>query len=307
MLVYILVMEDRLVKLARIVDAGSFTKAAASMHISQPALTTAVQKLERELQANLLIRDNHALTLTPAGCIAYNMAKTLLAQSQNLQVRIREVLAQEAALAVGMIDSIADLLFVHGAYLQQLERASSLSLSINNSSRLLEEVAQNTIDVALVAKPERIPGTLAIHTVGEEPLVLVTHADNFRQTSQDINHRLLPNFLSYNQASRTAQRIAAYFTDHNIVLRPRFFSTSPELMLQLVVAGRGIAVLPYLLVQPHITNGTLAPVPVGKSCIIMRTIVSIQRRERELPGAAASLIEHTKEQLLAQAVAAKRL
>lgn len=300
-------MEDRLIKFAHIVDAGSFTKAAASMHISQPALTTAIQKLERELQANLLIRDNHALTLTPAGSIAYDMAKTLIAQSQDLQVRIREVLSQEAALAVGMIDSIADLLFVHGTYLQRLERASSLSLSINNSSRLIEEVAQNTIDVALIAEPERIPAALSMHTVGEEPLVLVTHADNALQVSKDIKRAVLSNFLSYNQASRTAQRIASSFAKHGIRLQASFFSTSPELMLQLVVAGRGVAVLPYLLVQPHLASGTLVPVRVRKSCTIMRTIVSVQRRERTLPAAAASLLVHTKEQLLVQATAAKRL
>src|SRR5688572_9285664 len=106
-------MEDRLYKFARLVDAGSFTKAAAAMHISQPALTTAIKKLERELHAELLIRDSHTFRLTAAGAVAYDTAKELSTQARNLKLRLSEAADRKVHLNLGMIDSVADLLFVH--------------------------------------------------------------------------------------------------------------------------------------------------------------------------------------------------
>ena len=57
-------MEDRIRKFAHLIDAGSFTKAARDLHISQPALSMAVQKLERELHAPLYIRASQPVTPT---------------------------------------------------------------------------------------------------------------------------------------------------------------------------------------------------------------------------------------------------
>src|ERR1700751_5187786 len=99
-------MEERLRKFAVLVDAGSYTKASQELHISQPALSTAMNKLERELKAELLVHGSRTLKLTKAGKLAYDSAKELGIVSSNLKTRIADLLHDNPKLTIGMIDSV---------------------------------------------------------------------------------------------------------------------------------------------------------------------------------------------------------
>ncbi len=81
-------MEDRLQKFAALIDSGSFTKAAGELHISQPALSAAVAKLERELHTTLILRGMRPLKLTPSGDAAYAHAKETTVRTSNLRMHI---------------------------------------------------------------------------------------------------------------------------------------------------------------------------------------------------------------------------
>lgn len=286
-------MEDRLIKFARIVDAGSFTKAAAAMHISQPALTTAVKKLEKELQAELLIRSGHSIALTTAGQIAYQTAKQLTDYTRNMELRIKESSNQKSSLHVGMIDSLANLLFIEHGYFEELEQTTQLSLSVDNSSRLITSVEHDELDLAFVAKPIRLPSSLKAMAVCEEPLIFVTRTDKIDTVTEELRSGRLTHFLSYNQASRTFNIIQAHFAEQGIAVSPLFYSTSPEIMLQLVLAGRGSAVLPYPLVKPHLEQKALIAVSLTTSPVIRRTVIAVSRSNRALSMAAKTLMSRT--------------
>ena len=149
-------MERRLVTFTQVVDAGSFTKAATLLRVSQPALTNAVKKLERELHAELLIRTTHKLQLTAAGRLAYDAGKALTTTTDNLQTRLGESTHSTVVCRLGMIDSLATLLFVRGPYLTETERRMQLSLTVDNSSRLITLTQQGGLDAALIALPPKL-------------------------------------------------------------------------------------------------------------------------------------------------------
>jgi DNA-binding transcriptional LysR family regulator len=290
-------MEDRLVKFARIVEAGSFTKAAAVLHISQPALTTAVKKLERELQAELLIRGGHTLRLTAAGTAAYQTAQLLITETQNLEAAVRQVAGQKIALNLGMIDSLATLLFVHKSYFSELEQGAQVSLVIDNSSRLIELTSHNELDMALVVEPQNLPASLLAARVAEEPLVLVASTVHAAAICAELASGQLRQFMSYNRGSRTYQIIAEHLARHQVTLRPAFYSTSPEIMLQLVLAERSAAVLPYLLIQPYLEQGSVQAIPIDGSPLIRRTIISLRRPGRHLSNQTKLLLAHATNEL----------
>lgn len=282
-------MEDRLYKFAKVVELGSFTKAAATLHISQPALTTAIKKLERELRAELLIRSAHSFAITPAGKTAYAAAKELDIQMQNLKLHLHEANQEKATLNLGMIDSIADLLFVRGDHLGELKQSLYLSLTVNNSSELEVQIARDQLDAALIAAPARIHRDLETLAFADEPLVLVAHPKD-TQVTEEINQGLISNFLSYNRRSQTHRLVEGFFAKSSVTLEPSFYSTSPEIMLQLVLAGQGVAVLPYLLIKEYVAKGALRIVPI-KDAYIPRHIVVLTRKGRALPQALRSLLE----------------
>jgi len=290
-------MEERLVKFARVVDAGSFTKAAALLRISQPALTTAVKKLERELHAELLIRSSSGLTLTAAGTIAYETAKQITTHTENARTQIREILHEKVTVSLGMIDSLAQLLFVQGSYLQELEKKTRLSLTIDNSARLVRLIERDDLDVAMITRPADIPGPLVAQELAFEPLVITTHRDLHKNVTAQLDTKQLDHFLAYNQASCTFSIIEAHFAAQGITLQPTFYSTSPEIMLQLVLHKRGTAVLPYQLVRPYIEQQVLQAVRIHGSCVIPRAIVAIQRRGKILPMHAEQALARARHEL----------
>jgi DNA-binding transcriptional LysR family regulator len=77
-----------------VVDEGSFTGAAARLHVSQPGLSHQILALERAFGGPLLERLNRGVRLTPAGRIALPHARASLAHAER---------ARQADLAVGPV------------------------------------------------------------------------------------------------------------------------------------------------------------------------------------------------------------
>jgi len=69
-------------------EAGSFSRAAQHLYISQPALSQAIAKAERELGVEFFARDTHALRLTAAGELLVREGRELLRQRDELKTRI---------------------------------------------------------------------------------------------------------------------------------------------------------------------------------------------------------------------------
>jgi LysR family transcriptional regulator, nitrogen assimilation regulatory protein len=72
-----------------VVDAGSLSKAAATLFVAQPALTAQIKKLEGELAAQLLERSHAGVTPTPVGLQLYQDGRRLLADAAAIKDRIQ--------------------------------------------------------------------------------------------------------------------------------------------------------------------------------------------------------------------------
>jgi LysR family transcriptional regulator, transcriptional activator of the cysJI operon len=285
-------MEERLRKFASLVDAGSYTRASRELHISQPALTAAVQKLERELNATLLIRGTRPLKLTEAGHLAYAAAKELSVRLSNLKTQLAELAHEQVPIAIGMIDSVAALLFMHEANIAQLEAHTKMSVDVNNSRYLLHAVEHEQLDAAFVAeRPSPLSGLLEATYVGSEAMVLVCHASQADVVNQALKEGRLSRFISYDQPSTTHRLIREGLQAHGIEPEPVFFSTSPDVMLRLVQLKKGVAVLPYSQVQEYVHSGTLVLAGGDMPLVIARRISLVKRRDRDLAPALTEAVQ----------------
>lgn len=68
---------EQLIYYVAVADHGSIRKAAEALYVSQPNLSRAIINLEKEVQATLLIRDNHGVTMTKVGESLYYYAKSI--------------------------------------------------------------------------------------------------------------------------------------------------------------------------------------------------------------------------------------
>lgn len=300
-------MEDRLQKFAHLIDAGSFTRAARDLHISQPALSMSIQKLERELRAQLYVRGSQPVTPTPAGDQAYKSAKELDACVRTMRIKLSEMAEQEITLSIGMIDSIADIMLTNTRTIRTLESQAKVSLAINNSRYLLKSLERGEVDVAIIAEQAH-PHEPSVHAenIGAEPLVAVSHHLIASKVAQEFEAGIIKTFISYDQPSRTHAIIIQHFSLQNVAISPQFFSSSPDVIHRLVVAGKGAAALPYRRVQKQLQAGTL--VPFTQNAVIPRNIMVVTRRNYQAPQLLRPAVESLRTdlaRLLAQASSLK--
>lgn len=119
----------KLAYFVKIVDTGSITRAAAALHVAQPALSQQVSALENELKQRLLIRSKQGVQPTAAGHTLYRHAQTILKQME----QAREDVAASGAAPSGRV-SIA---------IAPYSMASSLT------PRIIGEVAKRYPDILL--------------------------------------------------------------------------------------------------------------------------------------------------------------
>jgi DNA-binding transcriptional LysR family regulator len=298
-------MEDRLRKFVQVVDSGNFSRAATTLHVSQPALTTAIKKLERELGAVLLERQAKHLTLTAAGEIAYRAAKDLNARVLNLRYELAELAGQKPLVRLGLIDSIADILASEGRGFATLKQATDLSVVINNSRQLILATAREQLEAAIIiGGTTDMPDTLAVRLLGQEPLALVVHPADRQYYEHLLRAGRLPNFLSYHIGSHSQYLIEKLLAENRIIIEPTFYSTSPEVMLKMVISRQGVAMLPYALVKPQLLDKALVRVSPGPT-ILSRPIYTIQLLNRLLPEAleqTLTMASTSLEKLMAEAL-----
>lgn len=282
-------MEERLKKFVSLVDAGGFTKAAHDLHISQPALSVSIAKLERELRQPLLVHGLRPLTLTPAGQLAYAAGKDVLVRASNLRLQLAELSEQQLEVSLGMIDSVAGALLASPATVDLLERQATVSLVVDNSRNLLQAVEKAQLDIAFVVERPQLDDLLEVVERAVEPLVVVGRGESLAGAAQAVHNGRLPRFISYDHASTTHGLIATTLQARGIVAEPAFYSTSPEVMLRLVLLEKGVAALPYLLVRELLARRELQIIGGDEALLIQRPLIAVKRRDLLL----ASPLSHT--------------
>jgi len=135
----------------------NFHRAAELSHVSQPALTRAVQKLEAELGAHLFHRERSQIRVTDFGRLMRSHLEQVLRETDTAKVAARSFLKLEAApLALGVMCTIGPLRFV-GFLNDFREQHPGIEVSVieNVPGRLSELLLAGTLDIAVMAQPMR--------------------------------------------------------------------------------------------------------------------------------------------------------
>ena len=132
---------------------GSYTRAAAELHITQPAITQHVRALEAHYGCALFERSGRAMHLTPAG----ELVRRRLAVVANDEERLRREVAALAddgarrALRLGCTRTIADYLAPRLlAHMTRIEGQASIAMRVGNTAELTEALDAGVLDLALV-------------------------------------------------------------------------------------------------------------------------------------------------------------
>jgi LysR family transcriptional regulator, nitrogen assimilation regulatory protein len=146
----------------RIVEAGSFSQAARTIHVAQPALSQQIAELEASLGVSLLQRSARGTRPTAAGQKLYEEASSILRKYENLPGVVRSSSGEiEGRVSLGMPASLSTTLV--GPFIESCRAAHqkvTLKFIDGDSEFLREQVEKSRLDLALAYEDEFFPVVL---------------------------------------------------------------------------------------------------------------------------------------------------
>jgi LysR family transcriptional regulator, transcriptional activator of nhaA len=236
-----------------IARAQSLSKAAANLNLSAPALSIQLRQLEENLGHSLLERNRSGLTLTEAGRLALDYAETIFrAGEEMVDVLQHRPEGGRQILRVGAVATLSRNFQME--FLGPVLHRPSLELVLRSGSlrELLVALHAHEVDLVLSNQPARRDA----HT--ELPVSLVgTPAWKSRRLRFPQDFEAVPVILPSleNDTRATFDRLVASAGVHPLVLA----EVDDMAMLRLLAReGKGLALVPPVVVRDEIKDGTLA-------------------------------------------------
>ncbi|MDX6760824.1 MULTISPECIES: LysR family transcriptional regulator [Streptomyces] len=260
-------LELRLVRYFTVVAAHRhFGRAAAELHVAQPALSRQIQRLENYLGTRLLDRAPRGTRLTPAGRTFLPRAHALLQAARQAELAVREQ-AETERIAIGYVEDLV----ITAAVRELRRRHPEAEVTTRHlSCRDVGALADRRVD-ALIA---RAPLPLAAAEVSttplyEEPRMLVVPRGHPLADRASVTAHELAGEEAAPCASKTAD-----WTSYRILGAGMPPIESYEDKLELVASGRAIAVLPVgdrrSSLRPHLVTVPIEGAPPSQVVLVSR-------------------------------------
>ncbi len=237
---------DRLRTLVSVADHGSFAAAAQALHLAPPTVTMHVAELESRLATRLLLRSRSGVTPTRIGLMTIERARRLLAEADELLDDVRaEIRGGAGRIRVGAsTGALAWLLPQAIARLQESPADLDIQVVVLTSAESLARIAAGTLDVGLVALPQRPVRGVRVRAWRRDPVLA------FLPAAWSAPRRITPQWLAsrpliLNDASTRLRRLTdEWFARAGTVPQPRIELNFNDAVRSLVAAGYGAGLLP---------------------------------------------------------------
>ena len=232
-----------------VVKTGSFVNAAANLNLTQTAVSARIRVLETQLDRPMFIRNKAGARLTPAGEQFLRFATSLVQIWEHARRSVALPPGRESVVTIGAEPSLWNPLL--GQWLLWMRRECpelAVSAQIASPDRLMGQVQDGSIDVAILYAAPRRPGIIA-ELLFEERLVLV-RTTNRELGTEDYVH------VDWGDAF-TASEHAAFPELTN----PTVSIGYGPLALDYILAAGGSGYFRMGIVRPYLESGALALVP----------------------------------------------
>jgi DNA-binding transcriptional LysR family regulator len=247
----------------------SFTRAAERLHMTQPALSRAIRRLEEDVGVALFERTSRNVALTPAGGALLGHARSALFQVDRGVSAARRAAREEArTLRVGFTGSLANRVVPQAAHRFAEQRPGvTLDLSEAPPAELRAGLANGSLDVAALytVDPRWYEADgFAVETLGTDRAYAVLPADHALAGRPSIALRALASEPWIVVAGSNGDDVQEAFHELGRLAGAELHvvqeATSIHVILGLVAAGVGVSVFPAAAVDAHPDGVAFVPV-----------------------------------------------
>ena len=275
-----------------VAEERSFSRAAARLHRTQPAVSQAIAKLEQELGEVLFERTSRDGTLTDAGEVLREYSLKLL----NLRTEASGALTELRELHRGRLNLAANeytCLYLL-PLLDEFRRQNPLiKLAVQRAlaSRIADEVLMHSVEIGVLSFRPDDPQVKSV-VVYRDELAFVVNPNHALARVGEVAIRQLggQNFIAHNIPSPQRQKVIQTFKRHKTRLQMGVELPSIEAIKRFVAMGNGVALVPGLTVRTELENGSLVRVQVPE-LQMERKLRLVHRRQASLSHAAVAFLK----------------
>ena len=282
---------DDLRVFAAVASERSFSKAAARVGRTQPAVSQAVRRLEDAVGEQLIDRAQRDGSLTQAGVLLLDYAARMLRLSDEARASLGELRdVDRGRVQIGANEAAVHVLLpIIGAY---LERHPRVQIDIRRiaSREMPQELQRRTIDAGVMTFPpaER---DLASITLATDSLVLLVPPRHSlaRRASVPLEEIGRQPIVAHNDPSPARERVLRLSEQRHAPLNISLSLPSLDGIKRAVELGLGVAILPRRCALNELALGQLVAVPVPELKALRR--VRLVHRRGALSSAASAFVE----------------
>ena len=252
-------MNIRLLKFfAAVAETSSVTRAAETLHTTQPAVSQALSQLEKATNLALFDRLGKKLHLTEQGKLFLEKTRLLLQQYDELE-HSASALADEATLRVGSCITIAWrwLPAIVRDYESQ-PNAAPLAIDVASASAILDKLSANAIDIALYEGPAPAQPFVSFPFSSYRLACVCPPGHAFADREIALSTLLSEPLLLRERGSAVRDVFDSHLRLKQKQACPKMTSVNSQTLIQAVKNGLGIAILPDVVAGPEIERGALA-------------------------------------------------
>ena len=287
---------NQLEVLVAVAQEKSFSRAAETLHRTQPAVSQAIRRLETELGEPLFDRSSKDGTLTAAGRVLLGVAQQIL----NLRHGAHAALKELKDLHRGKLTLSANEYTV--MYLLPIlpvfrARHPHIKVEVKRSlaSRIPSEILGRDTEIGIVSFKPSDAAIAAVPVVMDE-LTLIVPPDHPLAAKQTVSVRELgaESFIAHNVASPYRERVVRTFEKYRTPLNISMEMPTLEAIKRFVEQGMGVALVPRLAARAEIDRGQVAALTV-REMRLERRLQLIYRKGATLSHAARAFLRVARE------------
>src|SRR5260221_4892622 len=204
-----------------VAEERSFSRAAAKVHRTQPAVSQSVRRLETDLGEELFDRSSKSGTLTDAGKVLQNYGQRLIRLAEETESAMRELRdLRRGRVLIGANEAAVHTLLPLMARFREKYKDIAIDVRRVPARQIAVEVQQGSLDFGALTFHPSEPGLLEV-TVGSDELVLLvppSHPFAVRRqvTMQEVGSEPV---VAHNDPSPARERVLRLFEEHRIPLQ----------------------------------------------------------------------------------------
>ncbi len=262
-----------------------FAKTAHAFFMSPSTLSRMIQRIEEQVGTPLLTRDNRSVTLTEAGkeflIFAENQIVDWHLLKQNINQKEKQLTGKlhiycSVTAAYSHLPSLLDKF-------RQQHPQVEIMLTTGDAADALQKIKSGDVDIAIVAKPDKLTNNLYFHPIAEIPLFIIMPSINcdlkVQMRQKKIDWSKVPIIMP--EHGLTRKRFETWFEKKQSAKAKIYTRVAGhEALVSLVALGCGIGIAPQVVVENspvknrvehYSTTGEIPSFELGICCLKQKT------------------------------------